>query len=180
MSYLDDDFGMPRAGQLSSLLGGNVFFKPNTEMAKWLIKYAGDRIIVDIGCGPKFPLLQQLASNGFTKSCGIDPHLDQTEMMKYRIQHDMDMGFHLLPGEGQRWADMYQDGEKMLLLFCRPCHSDFVEACLKLKGPNVEALYITIPDNIKKYNDLGIFDERKVLVEHKGTSADKEVVYSIR
>lgn len=156
-----------------------LFFKPNSDFVKWLIAYANGRIIIDIGCGERFQLIQQMHANGYTKTVGIDPAISMQELELQRIKHGFGLGYHILPGTGQRWKDMFQM-KNALMLFVRPCHSNFVEECLDLKGDDVEVLYITVPDNIDRYDDLGAWRNKAKLIQHEGTSADKEIVYSIK
>lgn len=164
-----------------------LFFKPNTKFIKWLIKHANGRTIIDAGAGEKFQLSQQLLENGCTKVVAVDPVINYNEYMKWRMLSmssgsDIRVSFHVIVSEIQKWNDLYcqGQGDKMLLVFARPCHSDFVEEALALKGDDVEALYITVPENLEKYNDLGEFRKRATLLEHEGSSADNEVVYSIK
>lgn len=161
----------------------SVFFKPNTELVKWLIEYAGDRIIIDAGSGEKFLLSQQLIKNGAKRVLAVDPYIDYNDYMLWRQLNmgNMDISFHIFQNEIQDMKDIlnnkYQD---ILLIFARPCHSNWVEETLNLKSDKVEALYITVPENMTNYNDLGIWKDKAVLLEHKGSSADKEVIYSIK
>lgn len=160
-----------------------VFFKPNTELVKWLIEYAGNRIIIDAGCGEKFLLSQQLIKNGATRVVAIDPQINFDYYMMWRqLNMDrMDISFHVMPKKIQDMPEFIQNKhQEILLVFARPCYSDWVEETLNLKGEGVEALYITLPKNLDEYDDLGAWREKAVLLEHKGSSADKEVIYSIK
>lgn len=160
-----------------------VFFKPNTELVKWLIEYAGERIIIDAGSGEKFLLSQQLVKNGAKKLIAVDPNIDYSQYMLWRQLNmsDLSVSFHVFPKEIQSLSELlnnkYQD---ILLVFARPCHSNWVEETLNLKSDRVEALYITLPENMNEYDDLGVWKDKAVLLEHKGSSADKEVIYSIK
>lgn len=162
-----------------------VFFKPNTELIKWLIEYAKNRIIIDAGSGAKFPLSQQLILNGYKKVLAFDSFIDYNEFMKFKMLHGdilSEASFHVFPKEIQSMSELYNDSatiQKVLIVFARPCHSNFVEETLDLKGKDVEVLYITVPKNIKEYDDLGKWKKKKKLLKHKGSSADKEVIYSI-
>ncbi len=159
-----------------------IFFKPNTEMVKWIGEYANGRIIIDAGCGEKFLLSQQLWKAGYPKLVAIDPVVDHNELMKLRMLRDAMCPIHIMARPIEEMSNLYDGSmtyQKVLLVFARPCHSDFVENALDLKGPDVEALYITVPENWEKYDDLGKWRHKAKLVEHKGSSADKEVIYSI-
>lgn len=161
-----------------------VFFKPNTAFVKWLIEYAGDRIIIDAGCGEQFPLSKQLIENGAKKVVSIDPYLDLTSYMNYRI---MNMNrfqwgsYHGLPSRIQDMSALFNNGHQdVLIVFARPCHGNFVYETIQMKGEGVEVLYITKPENIEKYDDIGEYMDTATLLEHKGSSADDEVVYSVK
>lgn len=160
-----------------------VFFKPNTEFAKWLVDYAGDRMIIDAGCGQKFLLSQQLIQNGADKIVAIDPQVDYMgEYQKWRMLNDnrVDISFHVLPGTMEKYKTFLQMDKEILLIFARPCHSNWVEETLDWKNDKVEALYITLPENLEEYDDLGKWGKKAKLIKHKGSSADEEVVYSIK
>ena len=135
----------------------HVFFKPNTQLVKWLIKYAGDRLIIDAGSGAKFYLSQQLIKNGATKVVAIDTEIDTNEYMKMRMLNEIDVNitFHVILGDMERWKDLYTSSNKdILMIFARPCHSDWVENVLDIKSETVECLYITLPENLERYDDL--------------------------
>lgn len=88
--------------------------------------------------------------------------------------------FHVLPGTMEKYKSFLQMDKEILLIFARPCHSDWVEETLDMKNDKVEALYITLLENLENYDDLGKWRDKAVLLKHKGSSADKEVVYSIK
>lgn len=162
-----------------------LFFKPNTEFVKWLIEYANGRTIIDAGCGEKFILSQQILAAGGTKVVAIDPQLNyqEYEFMRIKNKIPLEASFHPLVGAMEDYEVFYSSkaaSGKILLVFARPCHSNWVENTLSKKAEGVEALYITKPENLEKYNDLGRWKSRAMLVEHKGSSAEKEVVYSIK
>jgi hypothetical protein len=139
--------------------------------------------LMKAGCGEKFLLSQQLIKNGATRVVAIDPQVDFNAYMLWRQLNmgNMDISFHVMPKKIQDIPELIQNKyQEILLVFARPCHSNWVEESLNLKGENVEALYITVPQNIEEYDDLGVWKEKAVLLEHKGSSADKEVIYSIK
>jgi len=176
---------MKKRIELSEMLRQPVFFKPNTEFIKWLIEYANNRLIIDAGCGEKFLLSQQLLNNGYKKIMAIDPVADYNEVMKLRTLNKipLDSSFHVLPQEIERYKEIYTNSKaasKSLVIFARPCHSDWVENLLDEKAEGLEVLYITVPKNIELYDDLGKWKKKAVLLNHKGSSADNEVVYSIK
>ena len=66
-----------------------------------------------------------------------------------------------------------------LYIFARPCHSNFVEVSLDNLPKGIEALYITVPENLEKYDDLGKYKDKAKQIFLKGNSVDNEVIYSI-
>lgn len=71
-------------------------------------------------------------------------------------------------------------GDNILMVIARPCHNDFVENALALKKEGAEALYITVPENLSLYNDLGKFKRRATKINHRGSSKENEIVLSIK
>lgn len=161
---------------------GEIFFKPNTKFVKWIGEYSKGRLIIDCGAGRGFVLTQQLHAAGYTKLVAIDPQIDYLEKEIAMMNSGTIPNYHLMEGTMERWKSLYNEGnlaDKVLLVFARPCHSDWVKNTLDIKGKGVEALYITKPENLKKYDDLGKWKKKAKLLKHEGSSADKEVVYSI-
>lgn len=152
---------------------GIKFFEPNAEMLQWLKEYAGDRIIYDIGAGDGH-ITKGLHELG-AKVLGFEPMTDRSPM------ENMTSGYRIMPWRIEDHPKLFVGvGNKVLLLFARPCHSDFVSNTLNMKDTDTEVLYITKEENFTEYNDLGRHHDRAKVVKHKGTSKEKEVVYSIR
>lgn len=158
-----------------------LFFRPNYEMLQWLVKYAAGRLIIDVGCGSG-RLTTNLVDLG-AKACGIDPFFDMDNVMAInqdRILNQKGM-IHFLPRRIEEVPQLFQgQGNKVLLLFARPCHSAFVSDALKLKDKETEALYITVEKNLTMYNDLGAWDNKKKKIHPQGRSADNEVFFSVK
>jgi SAM-dependent methyltransferase len=166
-----------RRGNVMNML----FFRPYDNMIKWLVEYANGRVIIDVGSGTGW-LLQQLRKAG-AKVVGIEPFLQAEDLINFNVENlKYGLGIiNVMPRRVEECGDILKAlGGKAMLLFARPCHSDFVENALDIKHPDTEALYITVPENLVKYRDLGDWDDKKVLIQHEGGSADKEVVYSIK
>lgn len=158
------------------------FFKPNSQFAKWILEYANGRLIIDAGCGGEFPLTQQLISLGVKNIVAIDPFIDDTFLDFYRAKNYdlfLERSIHILTGTIQQFAKLTQVDKDILIIFARPCHSNFVYETLKFKGDRTEVMYITKPKNLELYDDLGEYQGKAVLLQHEGSSADNEVVYSI-
>jgi hypothetical protein len=149
------------------------FFIPDMELKQWIKEYAGDRFIVDIGAGTgEFAL--EMRDIGAKIMC-IEPFYE-VETYKF-IQKGVQWWPHIVE-ESESLIKNLKD--KALFLFARPCHSTFVETSIDFMNDKAEALYITVPENIKKYRDLGKWDKNKKLLKHKGCSKDNEVIYSIK
>ena len=157
----------------------NLFFEPYPDMIKWLVKYANGRIIIDIGCGSGW-LLKKLTEQG-GKCIGIEPFWDIEDMQAWNMSNLGGNMIHVMPYRVEEQEKFIKAlGIKAMMLFARPCHSDFVENALNMRPKGMEALYITVPKNIELYQDLGEWDDKKILLNHEGTSIDNEVVYSIK
>jgi len=156
------------------------FFKPNKELCQSIVEYAGDRIIVDVGCGAEAELLQALVIAGAKKIIGIDMFLDYHK--SYSILRDLTNGegsIHLFPEEILQCHIAKMLGlnpDRALFLLCRPCHhSDLIDGAIFVSG-SAELLYIGLPKNIEQ--DLGGFDYEPITLA--GTSEDGEVILKIK
>lgn len=145
------------------------FFEPNKKMVQWLKAYIGNRLPVDVGCGDGY-LLTLLG-----KGVGIDPNFngDRRKLLQRSV--------HILEQPIELSRDFLKPfGAKGIMIFARPCHSDFVENGIRIAPEGMEILYITKPENIAYYNDLGAYDNLKVLLKHEGKAKENEIVFSIR
>ena len=160
-------------------LGINVFFKPDFVFCNWLKEYAGDRMIIDVGCGQGH-FLRMMKRTGI-KIIGLEPNFDHMAYMISKTLRGSNFDPNeILPWDIERAKNLIQGlKNKVLLVFARSCHSNFVVKGIDNLLPTQEALYITVPENLELYNDLGFYRKRAVLLDHKGTSEDGEVVYSI-
>lgn len=162
-------------------LHANLFFQPDDEMIQWLVNYANGRTIVDVGCGSGW-LLKKLYDAG-AKCIGIEPMWD-IEMISCWRENNRKEGrdnIHVLPMSVQHCGSILNGlKDKALILFCRPCHSDFTEKGIELMNDESEALYITVHENLQKYDDLGSYRYSAVPVKHEGSSYDNEIVLSIK
>ena len=158
----------------------STFFQPDMEFVKWIIEYANDRMIIDVGCG-NLHLLKLIQEAGYRKIVGIDPMFEPMDYIKYCLRNSLDR-IQVLPNRVTDSICKSVIGAKadLLILCVRPCHSDFVEETIELKHPGAEVLYITVPENLIEYRDLGAFHDIAVKVEHRGASEDMEVVYSVK
>lgn len=150
------------------------FFEPDDELVQSIVDYANGRIIFDIGFGDG-DLLKELHAKG-ARVAGVEMFLDEKTFNDLRIKH----GLQVFPGRVEDYKFLISKLEdKGLLLFARPCHSRFVENTLDFKNPDTEALYITVPENLELYDDLGKHKTRAKRIKLRGTSVDNEVIYSI-
>lgn len=146
------------------------FFQPDKKLITWLRKYIGNRLPIDVGCG-NGDFLVELNKGGI----GIDPFFNGetfTLLEDHRI--------HIMPTHVQTQRLLLVGlNSKAIMIFARPCHSVFVEEGIDLAPVGMEILYITKPDNVEKYQDLGKYHDQKTLLKHEGAGKDKEVIYSI-
>lgn len=164
------------------VLGVDVFFRPDIEFCTWLEDYANGRMVVDVGCGQGH-LLNMLKRHTDLRVMGIEPNYDYVEAITLARA----IG-HSIPGPNDILGYTIQEakaitqglGGKALFVYARPCHTGFVEDGLDLLVAGQEALYITVPQNLKLFNDLGEYRDSAVKLNHRGTSEDNEVVYSIK
>lgn len=165
---------------VSNSMPGGLFFKPNLIFTEWLAKYANGRVIVDVGAGQGH-LVRMLKMSG-ARALGIEPLFNYNEYMKYHLVRGIvpDPNEMMPMTVKQAGGIISGMGNKAMLIFARPCHSDFVVEGLDLMSNGSEALYITVPENLQKYNDLGHYEDQAVLLEHEGISEDNEVIYSIK
>lgn len=163
-------------------IGGVSFFTPDKAMVKWLATYAGNRIILDIGCGDGYLLRQLRIDAGFTRVAGIEPRWNgQVDLTINRWPLDWRLQVIEDTVQSRLGSSLIQAAtpEKMLLVCCRPAHSGYCADALRLKPEGVEFLYITIPKNWDRYHDLQEFRDRAVLLEHEGQGNEQELVWSI-
>lgn len=153
---------------------GLRFFIPDKTLIKSIVEYANGRIIFDVGFGSG-DLMIELKKAG-AKVSGVELFQEKETMQKF-LENDLGS---VLWGDIKRYPNLIKGlKEKGLLLFARPCHSDFVEFCLDCKDPSTEALYITVPENLKMYNDLGKHEYKAKQIFLKGNSVDNEIIMSI-
>lgn len=171
--YLDSEANRKAAEALNI-----IFFEPDMLFVEWLIKYAAGRLIIDIGCGCGH-LMKMINARG-GKVMGIEPNIDAMSVMAERMASGQSM-MHIMQQPVEDCGPFLKTlGEKALLIFARPCHSQFVENGIAVKHPKQEVLYITKPENLKQYNDLGKFKNKAKKIKHEGSSKDNEIVYSIK
>lgn len=169
-----DDFGVEGA------MPGNLFFRPDIKFVEWIKDYADGRVIMDIraGQGHLVRMLKMVGARAF----GIEPYFNPEIYRKYHMSRGN------VPDPNEMLAMTVEQAagiisgmkEKVLLIFARPCHSNFVEEGMNIMDKETEALYITIPENLKLYRDMGKYHDQAVLLNHEGISEDDEVVYSVK
>lgn len=167
-------------GDVSKLFGdSDVFFRPDLKLVDWLKKYANGRMIIDVGSGQGH-LVTMLKRSG-ARAMGIEPNFNREVWLKFRgfdgdineiLPHKIEDTFikTLINSLGK---------DQAILVFARPCHSNFVYNGIYNMPKGMEALYITLPENLDDYDDLGGFKEDAKLLSHEGISEDNEVIYSI-
>jgi hypothetical protein len=162
----------------------DVFFRPDFKFIDWLKDYANGRIILDIGAGQGH-LVRMLKMRG-AMAIGFEPNLNKETWLKLRMTYNQGGNMDVNEMMSYRIEDTFTKkfiaslgSDKALLVFARPCHSDFVSVGIRNMPSGMEALYITVPKNLELYNDMGDFEADAVKIEHEGQSEDNEVVYSV-
>jgi hypothetical protein len=164
----------------------DIFFRPDLKMVRWLKERANGRLILDIGSGQGH-LVTMLKREG-ARAMGFEPNINKQEWIKWRYTHRYNgeyidvnevMEYRIQDTFTKRFIESLGK-DQVMLIFARPCHSDFVEVGIRNMPEGMEAIYITVPENLDLYNDLGRFKKDAVLLEHEGVSEDNEVVYSIK
>jgi hypothetical protein len=147
-----------------------IFFRPTKDFITWLKKYAGNRVVVDIGCGEGCLLHAMLEAD--IPCFGIDPYEP--------IVHDPDRDFEtpeeiIMPEFGEH-SEIIKRPEALLII-ARPCHDGFPTRVIENKGKDVELLYIGKQENIELDLDEEI-KYKQLLVPSAGD--ENEIVLSIR
>jgi len=168
----------PITSQMAEVYTGSSFFVPDYEMLMWLKDFIGDKVFVDIGCG-NGNVISQLNVYG-TKVIGIEPLFNYSLYLK-QCSLTGKNPLHIFPKQIEEMASFISglQADKTIYAFCRPCHSEFVEAGIDIIPSGSEILYITVPENMTKYNDLGKYKYLAKQVVHEGSSEEKEVVFLI-
>lgn len=117
----------------------STFFEPDASFFPWLVEYLKGRAVVEIGCG-NCRMIRRMHLHKI-KAMGIDPLFD--------IKNHPDLGNACLNQTGQECRAI-RTKQKMVVLFCRPCHNGFVEETCEQVGPNAEILYISLPKNVEE------------------------------
>ena len=163
----------------------DIFFRPDLKMVRWLKERANGRMIIDVGSGQGH-LVTMLKREG-ARAMGFEPNINKEEWIKWRMldTHHTDsidvneiMTYRIQDTFAKKLIESLGK-DQVMLVFARPCHSDFVEVSIRNMPEGMEAIYITVPENLDLYNDLGRFEDGAELLEHDGMSEDSEVVYSI-
>jgi hypothetical protein len=177
--------GFDKLFDVDQNFGGIFFkppFKPDILFVHWLIAYAGDRMIVDVGCGQGH--LVRMVKKFGGKAMGLEPNFDYTAYIKLRaMKGNLETSINeILPYSIQDASELIKGmGNKAMLIFAKPCYGNFVETGLNIMSDDMEALYITIPENRKNIqNALGKYTSKAVLLEHLGVSEENEIVFSIK
>ena len=145
-----------------------VFFRPNDEFINWLKKYAGGRVVVDVGCGEGCLLYNMMKAE--IPCVGVDPY--------FPVISDPDRDFETPFGNIVRQkgeTSRLIQNEKALVVIARPCHNGFCEKVILNKGPKTEALYIGLPRNVEE--DLG--DLKYEIISDFEIGDEGEKVYKI-
>ena len=122
--------------EIQEIVATTKFFEPTLEFIKWLKKFAGDRLIIDIGCGAGHVTLA-LKKLG-AKAIGIDPLVSENLMRQHPstfLPHRIEESFIM------NMPDNFY-------IFCRPSHSGFVAGGIQRMKSGDCGLYIGLRENL--------------------------------
>ncbi len=105
------------------------FFEFEPSFIQWLIRHAGNRPIMDVGCG-EGQLVRALLSANFRRVYGIDIQCIQEQDLTPWIINADATEFSLLKNRG------------LLLVMARPCHGPWIEKVIRRAELGSEILYI--------------------------------------
>lgn len=152
----------------------NRFFIPDEELIQSIVEYADNRLIVDVGCA-NGDLLEELHSRG-AKCVGVEPYfIDYLRILKL-----LEKSIHIFPDTIENTLGTFKEiFNNSLILFARPCHSSFIINTLNiLKNMYIQAevMYISLEENLDKYEDLGLYESKFKRIKLNGSSIDNEII----
>lgn len=119
-----------------------IWFNPTDAWLKWLTKTIGMRVLLEIGCGKRAPLLRRLIALGQRNLIGFDPQLDLDT-----IGFLMAANCHGLALEAERLERIL--AIEAVVLFARPSHDGLVSNVLPLLHAKSLILYVSKPENVQ-------------------------------
>lgn len=134
------------------------FFNYTSEFVPWLVETFPLSTFVDIGCGEGH-LVQDILNYVAVEGTGGVKVRGYALGVDIRAQHNLDLDGYILQGDAttSRIGSLLQRIDNPVYLFCRPCHSDFVEKTLTNSHPD-RAVYIGRAS--KAQQDLGGWFEK--------------------
>jgi SAM-dependent methyltransferase len=141
------------------------FFEPTNEWLDWLTGYARGRLVFDVGCGEGHVLRALHARR--VRAIGIEPRWEAS-------RENLDLCNAIIPVEAEDCGALQRCSDA-LVLFCRPCHSGFVDRVIRKLNPDAEVLYVSKPENVGV--DIDLSDYSALLV--KSPKCPEERVYRI-
>ena len=143
------------------------FFEPPKKFFDWLVAYAGNRIVFDVGSGEGH-IVRELRDRK-VKVVGVEPRWLCDDL------YDPMLSSCILPQMAEE-CSLLRTTKNSLVMFCRPCHSGFVDRTLRLLPSSSEALYISPLHNLGVDFPLEEFKHEQLQIPH--VSMD-EIVVSI-
>lgn len=159
-----------------------VFFRPDQTWMKWFKEYVNGRIVLDCGAGCGW--LTGMLNNHFNvTTIAIEPLWRGKDIMSLNVSQ-MERNKPIIHAFAQPIQElgtfMKALGSKALMMFARPSHGGWVEEALDMRPEGMEAIYITLPQNLKRHDDLGKWKHHAKQIQYTGFTVDKEVIFSIK
>lgn len=156
-----------------------IFFKPTDMFITWLVEYANDRLIIDVGSGSGH--LLNMIKPHYKRLIGIEPMFDYEAYVTLCMNYNKER-IHMHPAPLSDSKGIIRGIEEKGLLVCaRPSHNGMVREAIEIMHPDQELLYITKPINLKLYDDMGGFRNyaNKIPLDFK-IGSESEEIWSVK
>ena len=121
-------------------IGGQIFFDPDMDMLDWIIEYAKERMIIEVGSGCGH-LLRMLQAKGVKKLMGIEPLFDPMIV----VQINSVMGrpidgnkIHVIPMEVSKCGGLIKGITEhpigALVIVARPSHTNLIKKVFRRRN----------------------------------------------
>lgn len=161
--------------ELNSFKNMAVSFNPDFEFCKWLGERANGRLIIHVGSSQGH--LVNMLKRKYPRTIGIEPNISKTEWLKWRALRGYNIEVNeILEQDVAATTKMINTlgKDKVLLVIACPNKYDFTLETFNIMSEGMELILIENKDNQFKTSSFN-----KELLEHKGSSEENVLVYSI-